>query len=139
MGQLPKFNTENEDLWLLQNHCPFQLDKLQLHTPQNCHNPQDWQQQNYKMNPKERCFNSLYKDLWLQMDGIAMKCYFANGPNVGYPWHFKGIITKFEWTGSQIIKINRNKFDRSGITPSYFPALMKMAIFGHFSQYRAKG
>ena len=31
------------------------------------------------------------------------------------------------------------KFDGSGITPSYFPALMKMVIFGHFSQYRAKG
>ena len=23
-------------------------------------------------------------------------------------------------------------------TPSYFPVLMKMAIFGHFSQYRAR-
>ena len=29
----------------------------------------------------------------------------------------------------QIIKINRKKFGGSGITPSYFPALMNMAIF----------
>ena len=61
---------------------------------------------------------------------------------VGYPWHFKNnedIITKFEWHGLQIIKINRKKFNRSDITPSYFLALMKMVIFSHFSQYRAKG
>ena len=31
------------------------------------------------------------------------------------------------------------KVEGSGITTSYFPALMKMVIFGHFSQYRAKG
>ena len=37
------------------------------------------------------------------------------------------------------MKINRKKFDGSDITPSYFPALMKTAIFGHFSQYRAIG
>ena len=36
-------------------------------------------------------------------------------------------------------KINRRKFDESGITPFYFPPLMNMAIFGHFSQYRSKG
>ena len=34
--------------------------------------------------------------------------------------------------------ILEKKFDGSGITPSHFPALMNMAIFGHFSQYRAK-
>jgi hypothetical protein len=36
----------------------------------------------------------------------------------------------------QIIRINRKKFKGCGITPSYFPALMKRVIFGHFSQYR---
>ena len=49
------------------------------------------------------------------------------------------IITKFKWQGFQIITINRKKNGGSGITPSYFPALMNMAIFGHFSQYRDKG
>ena len=44
------------------------------------------------------------------------------------------IITKFEWNGLQIIRINRKKFEGSG-----FPALMKRVIFGHFSQYRVKG
>jgi hypothetical protein len=31
------------------------------------------------------------------------------------------------------------KIGWSGITPSYFTAIMNMAIFGHFSQYRDKG
>ena len=60
---------------------------------------------------------------------------------VGWPWHFKSnedIITKFEWHWFQIIRINRKKFDGSGITSFYFPVLMKMVIFGPFSQYRAK-
>ena len=65
-----------------------------------------------------------------------MRISFHNGP-----WHFKvneDIITKFEWHGFQIIRINRKKFGRSGITPSYFPTLMSIANFVHFSQYRAK-
>ena len=48
------------------------------------------------------------------------------------PWHFKSnedIITKFKWHGFQIIRINRKKFGGSGTTPSYFPALMNLAIF----------
>ena len=36
-------------------------------------------------------------------------------------------------------KNQQKKNGGSGITPSYFPALMNMAIFGHFSQYSAKG
>ena len=39
------------------------------------------------------------------------------------------IITKFKWHGFQIIKINRKKFGGIGITPSYYPALMNLAIF----------
>ena len=77
----------------------------------------------------------VYKDLWLQMDGIAKNCYFANGPSVGCPWHCKsnkGIIIKFKWLGFQIITIKVKKIGWSGITSFYFPALMKMAIFGLF-------
>ena len=48
------------------------------------------------------------------------------------------IITKIEWHGFQMIRINREKFSGSGTT-SYFPALINLAIFGYFSQYRAKG
>jgi len=39
------------------------------------------------------------------------------------------ITTKFEGLRFQIIKINRKKFSRSDITPSYIPDLMNMAIF----------
>ena len=49
------------------------------------------------------------------------------------------VITKFEGHRFQIIKIHRKKFSNSDITPSYIPALRNMAIFGRFSQYRAKG
>ena len=38
------------------------------------------------------------------------------------------------WTSDQ--KNQQKKFGGSGITPSYIPALMNMAIFGHFSRYR---
>ena len=74
----------------------------------------------------------LIKDLWLQMDGI----WFPGlGPYVDYPYHFKSnedIITKFKWHELQIITINKKKFDGSGITPSYFPTLMKMVILAIF-------
>ena len=63
---------------------------------------------------------------------------FANGPCVGYPWISKVMkisSPNLNDTGLQIIRINRKKM----ITPSYFPAHMKMVIFDHFSQYRAKG
>ena len=53
---------------------------------------------------------------------------FANGPIVGYPKNFKSnedIIPKSKWHGFQIIRINRKKFGGSGITPSYFSALLK--------------
>ena len=30
-------------------------------------------------------------------------------------------------------------FGETGITPYFFPALINMSIFGHFSQFRAKG
>ena len=49
------------------------------------------------------------------------------------------IITKFKRHKLQIIKINRKKNGGSSITPSYFPKLMNMAIFGHFSHDRDKG
>ena len=67
---------------------------------------------------------------------------FVKGHTVGYPWHFKSnedIITKFKWHELQIIRINREKIGGSGITPSYFPALTNMTIFGRFSLYRDKG
>ena len=76
-----------------------------------------------------------------QMDGIATRCKFANEHYVGYPWHLKKkgySVNKFESYELQIIKINRKKFDGSDITPSYFPALMKTVIFGHFTKYRAR-
>ena len=71
------------------------------------------------------------------MDGIATKCDFTKYHCEGWPWHFKNnedIITKFKWHKFQITRINRKKFDGSGTTPSYFPALMNLAILGHFSQ-----
>ena len=87
--------------------------------------------------PEKKCkvdqFNGLCQgrncnEMWILSKGLP----------VGYPWHFKtnkDIITKFKWHTFQIIKINRKKFGESGITPSYFPTLMNMTIFGHFSQY----
>ena len=58
---------------------------------------------------------------------------WASGSSrVVLPWHFKtskDITTKFKRHRFQIIKINRKKLCGSGITPSYFPALMNMAIF----------
>ena len=38
----------------------------------------------------------------------------------------------------QFIIINRKKFGGIGTTLSYCPALMNLAIFGHFSQFRDK-
>ena len=80
--------------------------------------------------------------VWLQMDRIATKCDFPKYHCEGWPWHFKSnkdIITKFKWHGFQVIRINRKKFGGHGTAPSSFPTLMNLAIFGHFSQYRAKG
>ena len=76
------------------------------------------------------------------MDGIEGIWFPGLGPYVGYPWHFKSNedkIIKFKWHEFQIIRIDRKKFGGSGITPFYFLALINMAIFGHFSQYRDKG
>ena len=59
---------------------------------------------------------------------------FPNGPLIVLPWHFqtnRHIITKVKWQTSDH-KNYHNKFGGSGITPSYFPTLMNMAIFGHF-------
>ena len=41
------------------------------------------------------------------------------------------------WISDQ--KNQQKKNGGSGITPSCFTAIMNMAIFGHFSQYRDKG
>ena len=38
------------------------------------------------------------------------------------------VMTKFKWHEFQIIRINRKKIGGSGITPSYFPALMKWSF-----------
>ena len=79
------------------------------------------------------------------MDGIATKCLFSR--------RTLGRIT-LAFQNSKVIKISlenlnnmdfrsqeltKKKFDGSGFVPSYFPALMKMVIFSHFSQYSAKG
>ena len=71
---------------------------------------------------------------------IAINISHPNSKGV-HPLYFKideDIITKFKWHGFPIIKFNRKKFDGGGTTPSHFPALMNIAIFGHSSQYKSK-
>ena len=45
------------------------------------------------------------------------------------PYIYKSQAVSYKWNRFQIIRINREKFGRSGITPSHIPGLMNMAFY----------
>ena len=75
------------------------------------------------------------------MDGIAMKKKILSEllkDTHGLKSN-EGIITKFEWKGFQFIKSTEEINDGSGITPSYFSALMNIAFFWSFYTIQSQG
>ena len=70
-------------------------------------------------------------------------CLTSNyAPGLGYPCIskvMKASLPNFNEKDFRSLESTEEKNGGSGITASYFPTLMNLTIFGHFSQFRAKG
>ena len=71
------------------------------------------------------------------MDGIAIKCGFCQQAycRLPRPWHFKsneGIITKFNWHGLQIMRIDKKKKELVGV--AIYKTVHQKVIFKIFDQ-----
>ena len=71
------------------------------------------------------------------MDRIAMKFEFANGPIVGWPWHFKineDGITKFEWHGFRSKELAEKSFMGVALLLPTFPLSWKWSFLAIFTK-----
>ena len=77
------------------------------------------------------------------MDGIAPKWVFPKyiiwKDDLGISKVMKISLPNLNDMDFRLLESTEKKIGGSGITPSYFPALTNMTIFGHFSLYRDKG